>query len=322
MSKFFIFYADWHEHSRNLVPVVQACAEDYPACEFKYINADNDEKTCQKFQVDSIPAVILCTPGQKAMKIEGQITAPKIVALCKNQLTQNDNEQKKKEYEELYQKNLNQRLQNLLISAPLLVFMKGTRDAARCKFSKKLMALFEKENITEFSTFNILEDEDVRQGLKTYSNWKTYPQVYVNGKLIGGVDVVEELIEDGEFQEQVGEALKAEEGAHENENLNEKIKRIINSSPIMLFMKGNPDGPRCGFSRQIVELLHSQGCAEFGHFDILTDEDVRQGIKTYSNWQTFPQLYMKGELIGGLDVCKELVEEDEFKELVEDLTGP
>jgi len=317
MSTFYFFYAEWHEHSRNLVPVVQACSEDHPSCEFIFINADNDEQTCQKFQVESVPTVILCIPGAKAMKIESQLTAPNIVALCKK-LPQENNDQKQKEYDNLKQKNLNQRMQALIDKAPVMVFMKGERENPRCKFSKKIMKLFQQESITQFTTFDILQDDDIRQGLKTYSNWKTYPQVYVNGELIGGVDIVEELIGEGEFQEQVQEAMKSVEP---EESLNDRIRRIIHSHKIMLFMKGSPDAPLCGFSRQIVELLQSQGCTTFGTFDILTDGELRQAIKTYSDWRTFPQLYIKGELIGGLDVCKELVEEDELKSQLDEATG-
>lgn len=73
----------------------------------------------------------------------------------------------------------------------------------------------------------------------------------------------------------------------------------------MLFMKGLPDNPQCGFSRQMVEILQQQG-ASFDAFNILEDEEVRTGLKTYSNWPTYPQLYVRGELIGGLDIIKQL----------------
>jgi len=79
----------------------------------------------------------------------------------------------------------------------------------------------------------------------------------------------------------------------------------------MVFMKGSPDAPRCGFSRQIVELLKGEN-VKFDSFDILGDEEVRQGLKTFSNWPTYPQLYAEGKLIGGLDIVKELKEEGEL----------
>jgi Grx4 family monothiol glutaredoxin len=89
---------------------------------------------------------------------------------------------------------------------------------------------------------------------------------------------------------------------------------IVTSKKIMLFMKGTPEEPRCGFSRKVVNVLKEQG-VEFGSFDILSDERVRQGMKTYANWPTFPQLYVKGELLGGCDIILEMNENGELKEV-------
>lgn len=79
----------------------------------------------------------------------------------------------------------------------------------------------------------------------------------------------------------------------------------------MVFMKGVPEAPRCGFSSQIVALLQ-RNKVEFGSFDILSDETVRNGLKAYSNWPTYPQLYAYGKLVGGLDIVKELEAEGEL----------
>jgi len=87
--------------------------------------------------------------------------------------------------------------------------------------------------------------------------------------------------------------------------LHERLKELISQADIMVFMKGNAAKPRCGFSRQVVEILKEVG-VPFETFDILEDEEVRQGLKVFSKWQTYPQVYAKGELIGGLDVIKEL----------------
>ena len=84
---------------------------------------------------------------------------------------------------------------------------------------------------------------------------------------------------------------------------------------MVLFMKGSPDEPRCGFSRKIVALLRDQG-VQFAHFDILSDESVRSGLKVLNNWPTFPQLIVNGEFVGGLDIVQEMVENGEFKEVV------
>ncbi|KAF8573938.1 glutaredoxin [Ramaria rubella] len=99
------------------------------------------------------------------------------------------------------------------------------------------------------------------------------------------------------------------------EQLNERMRGLMNKSKVVLFMKGSPDAPRCGFSRQTVAILREQE-VEFEHYDILSDEGVRQGLKVLNNWPTFPQIIVNGEFVGGLDVLKESVETGEFKEIV------
>ncbi|KAL4719209.1 hypothetical protein ACJJTC_016442 [Scirpophaga incertulas] len=89
------------------------------------------------------------------------------------------------------------------------------------------------------------------------------------------------------------------------QKLEERLKALINKHKIMVFMKGTRDAPRCGFSRTLIQILNATG-VQYDTFDILTDEEVRQGLKEYSDWPTYPQLYVKGELIGGLDIIKEL----------------
>ncbi len=95
-------------------------------------------------------------------------------------------------------------------------------------------------------------------------------------------------------------------------SLRQRIEALVNSKPVMLFMKGNPDMPQCGFSRKVVEALQNAGASDFGHFDILTDEAIRQGLKEYSQWPTYPQVYVNGELLGGCDIVLEMAENGEL----------
>lgn len=95
----------------------------------------------------------------------------------------------------------------------------------------------------------------------------------------------------------------------EEEDLHTRLSKLVSAAPVMLFMKGTPAEPKCGFSRQLVALLRERGC-RYGFFNILADEEVRQGLKEFSDWPTFPQLYVKGELVGGLDIVKEEMEAD------------
>lgn len=93
------------------------------------------------------------------------------------------------------------------------------------------------------------------------------------------------------------------------EELEERLKKLTSAAPVMLFMKGSPSSPQCGFSRQMVAILREHQ-VRFGFFDILKDDTVRQGLKTFSDWPTFPQLYVNGEFQGGLDIIKESLEDD------------
>ncbi len=90
-------------------------------------------------------------------------------------------------------------------------------------------------------------------------------------------------------------------GAPSKEELHERLSQLVKAAPVMLFMKGTPSGPQCGFSRQLVSLLRQKE-VKYGFFNILADDEVRQGLKEFADWPTFPQLWVGGELVGGLDI--------------------
>jgi monothiol glutaredoxin len=96
----------------------------------------------------------------------------------------------------------------------------------------------------------------------------------------------------------------------------DRIKTQLSSSPVVLFMKGTPDFPQCGFSAQAVAALRACG-AQFKHVDIFEDPELREALKHYSNWPTYPQLYVKGELVGGCDIALEMYRSGELKRLLE-----
>lgn len=96
--------------------------------------------------------------------------------------------------------------------------------------------------------------------------------------------------------------------------LQERIEALLSSAPVLLFMKGNPAFPQCGFSANSIGILNQLG-KEYKTFDILKDQDIRQGLKEFSNWPTYPQLYVGGKLIGGNDILMEMYEDGELQEL-------
>jgi len=97
--------------------------------------------------------------------------------------------------------------------------------------------------------------------------------------------------------------------------LRERIESIVRSDRVVVFMKGNPDAPQCGFSAQVVSIL-GRLIPVYGSFDVLSDREVREGIKEFSNWPTIPQLYVDGEFQGGCDIVKELYASGELEQLL------
>lgn len=99
-------------------------------------------------------------------------------------------------------------------------------------------------------------------------------------------------------------------------SIQDEIKKQVESHPIVLYMKGTPDFPQCGFSGKVIQILR-QCDADFISFNVLEDPDLRQAIKTYSNWPTIPQLYVSGEFVGGSDILGELFESGELKKMID-----
>jgi monothiol glutaredoxin len=99
-----------------------------------------------------------------------------------------------------------------------------------------------------------------------------------------------------------------------------KIKKFINSKHVAIFMKGSPDHPQCGFSGQVVKALRFVGVPddELAHFDVLSDESIRQGIKEFSNWPTIPQVFVGGEFLGGSDIVVAMAQNGELKEKIKE----
>lgn len=103
-----------------------------------------------------------------------------------------------------------------------------------------------------------------------------------------------------------GEAMAVDEQvemdpAKAKEELDKRLEELVKAAPVMLFMKGTPSAPQCGFSRQIVAMLR-ENSVKYGFFNILADDEVRQGLKEFADWPTYPQLWIDGELVGGLDI--------------------
>eukprot|EP01119_Soliformovum_irregulare_P005316 TRINITY_DN1708_c0_g1_i1.p1 TRINITY_DN1708_c0_g1~~TRINITY_DN1708_c0_g1_i1.p1 ORF type:complete len:217 (-),score=48.58 TRINITY_DN1708_c0_g1_i1:89-739(-) len=188
------FWADWCEPSVQLNPVVDQLAGSYSNLKFVKVDAEKHSDVSERFKVTSVPSYVFVKEGKIIDRVEGANAAELAQKLekYKNEVpapsapTENKGQ------------TLEDRLKALTTQASVMLFMKGQPSAPQCGFSRKIVDILNKNNIT-FGSFDILKDEEVRQGLKNYSNWPTYPQLYSNGKLVGGLDVIKDLDEEGEL---------------------------------------------------------------------------------------------------------------------------
>jgi monothiol glutaredoxin len=102
-------------------------------------------------------------------------------------------------------------------------------------------------------------------------------------------------------------------------SVQDTIKQQVTSNPVVLYMKGTPQFPQCGFSAMAVQALNACGVANFFSVNVLADQEIRQGIKEYASWPTIPQLYVNGEFVGGSDIMREMFQSGELQKLLEGL---
>uniref|UniRef100_A0A8C8YM35 Glutaredoxin 3 n=1 Tax=Prolemur simus TaxID=1328070 RepID=A0A8C8YM35_PROSS len=292
------FWAPWAPQCTQMNDVMAELAKEHPQVSFVKLEAEAVPEVSEKYEISSVPTFLFFKNSQKIDRLDGA-HAPELTKKVQRHASSASFPPSANEH---LKEDLNLRLKKLTHAAPCMLFMKGTPQEPRCGFSRQMVEILHKHNI-QFSSFDIFSDEEVRQGLKTYSNWPTYPQLYVSGELIGGLDIIKELEASEELDTVCPKAPKLEE----------RLKVLTNKASVMLFMKGNKQSLLFLFKTVFPVKMFSPFCSvEYETFDILEDEEVRQGLKAYSNWPTYPQLYVKGELVGGLDIVKELKENGEL----------
>lgn len=294
------FWADWAPQCQQINDVLIELTKDseFKKCSFVKVLAEELPEVSEKYNVSAVPTILFFRNNQLSDRLEGA-NVPELTKKIKQQLTKLSLQPSLNI--PVQHEDLNTKLKRLVSAAPCMLFMKGTPEDAHCGFSKQIIALLSKHN-ARFSSFNILADDEVRQGLKEYSKWPTFPQLYINGELIGGIDILKEMDENGELAAMLPK----------KESINERLEKLVRKAPVMIFIKGSADVPRCGFSRTLVGIL-DETKIPYETFDILQDESARQGLKDFSSWPTFPQIYVNGSFIGGLDIIKELKEVGELE---------
>lgn len=200
----FFFWASWHEPSAQggqMQGVFSALSTKYAALNFITVEAEACPDVSEKFGVAVVPTFYATNNGAIVGKVEGANPA-ELSKLVKSLVEGSDTFYEAEEVK-LPVVDLNTRLDGLIRTAPVMLFMKGNPAEPRCGFSRKIVELLQSNDVP-FSTFDILSDNEVREGLKTYSDWPTYPQLYANAELVGGLDIVKEMAEGGDLKSQLG----------------------------------------------------------------------------------------------------------------------
>ncbi|KAF9115486.1 Glutaredoxin 3 [Mortierella sp. AM989] len=316
------FWASWAPPCTQMNEVFEELAAKNSAIKFIKIEAEGFPDISEEYEIAAVPSFVIVKKGEVVDRVEGANAPELSKTIAKYSKSTSYPSQSSAAVGNgsaspsvaapptLSPEEMNARLKELTSSSSVMIFIKGTPTAPRCQFSRQLLEILTAQNI-RFSSFNILADDEVRQAMKSFSDWPTFPQVYVKGEFVGGLDIVKEMVATGEFQ-----ALVPAE-----KDLNTRMDELIKKAPLMIFIKGSPETPRCGFSKKLVALLADQSVT-YDSFDILEDDDVRQGLKTHVDWPTFPMVFFKGELLGGLDIVTEMVENGEFSQVVAEAKSP
>ncbi|VDM97163.1 unnamed protein product [Thelazia callipaeda] len=339
------FKAKWLEMCEHLDNLMLELKDELGCFDFAAVEAEELAELSSAYKVDAAPTVIIFKAGKEIDRVRGfdpgdlkmKIIEHNFVEGVANMTRRSVNDVRCSSYYQNFKvvshfsfqnldgrlnynrffQNIDERLKSLINQAPLMLFMKGTPDSPKCGFSKQIVILLRGIN-ADFSTFDVLKDEEVRQKLKRYSNWPSYPQLYLNGELIGGLDIVKEELKNPLFRNRLPKmqaSLKTKSISKILINIfqssSNRLKELITQAPLMLFMKGRPEASQCQVSKSIIELLSSIN-ADYSTFDILEDEKIEQELKEYSKLPTYPQLYLYGELVGGSDVLEEELKDPNF----------
>ncbi|KAJ2744236.1 glutaredoxin [Coemansia sp. BCRC 34301] len=194
------FWADWAEGCKQVASVIDELAKKYTETQFFKVEAEKFEDISEAYKISAVPTVILAQRAKIVGRVDGA-NVPGIVTEVSSACAAANGIKSgpaSTTAPAKFKQDLNTRLKGLIERAPVMVFIKGTASQPMCGFSKKIVRMLNEQNI-KYGYFDILTDEEVRQGLKEYSDWPTFPQLYISGELVGGVDIVSEMIESGDL---------------------------------------------------------------------------------------------------------------------------
>jgi Grx4 family monothiol glutaredoxin len=199
------------------------------------------------------------------------------------------------------------KITKILNSYPVVVFIKGTPHDPFCKFSRSFIEILKGTGI-RYKSFDIFRDESLRNYLRLYSGWKTYPQMYINSKILGGVDILKDLVEKGEFLSRVPVECK-------KEGCITFIENYLKENPLVVFGKGSGENIKCKSSAEAYEILKKNNF-NYKVFDVLKDEMLREVLKEQYGYKYYPQVFVNGKFLGGIKFLREIEKNNKILEHV------
>jgi len=309
------FWASWHPPSLQIVEVLKELCNEYKTLSFFSVDAEKLESIAENYNVQSVPYTIVVKEGKVLEALEGAFPT-KLVDLARKysssvstsstgvdkkastsvdkQASGSSTKRKSPEAGDI---------KKLIISHPVLLALIPSQSTSQqaVEFLKNLKIIF--------NELDVSSNSDLQKGINEFSGHTEYPQLFVQGKYIGDYEALRAL-------DQKKALLPLIPVTNQKQDLETRLRSLIAQEKVMIFMKGSPTQPQCGFSRKAVEILEKTK-VKFGSFDILSDQQVREGLKKLSNWPTYPQLYVNGDLIGGIDIMSEMVENGELQTALE-----
>jgi Grx4 family monothiol glutaredoxin len=251
------FWAGWCEPCHALDAVLSALSSESPSIQTVRVEAEEATAISEKFEVAAVPLFLFFSAGKLVDKLEGANAATltaKFRSFAGSSVPPVAAAATAGSAVPAGPEALHRRLESLISRQPIMLFMKGSPEAPRCGFSSRVIEALQSTGVP-FGTFDILQDEEVRQGLKEYSNWPTYPQLFVNGELVGGCDIILEMAAAGELEKELREMMGSG-----GSGLRQRLETLVASKPVMLFMKGALLG---GAKRCFFCVFFSPGAASF-----------------------------------------------------------
>lgn len=294
-----VFYAPKHPQSENFLTSLQSISSFFSEALIIFIDIEKCPDLVKNFQVLVIPTVILSDANKKQIKRLENIQANELILSLEDDLIlfkSNFSIEKQRMFE---------KIDTILGINPIMIFIKGTPQEPKCGFTSSLLEIVKGFSLN-FGYFNILEDEDIRNWLRYYSKWNTYPQFYINKKIIGGLDVIKDLIAKSKFEELLPINCR-------KNNPEMKIQRILEEcmSKIVVFLKDLASDD----SKTMMKLLKDNG-VKFVISEVRNDEILEKFLLESFKEKNLPLCFIKGEFIGNIQKTRDFCEKKNILKMI------